>query len=125
MEDLKNMSSKDLRKLQEEIAKELKSRFNTRTAAVIHVTSSGTPIRMARMFITHIPKNVTAQELRYMLDEAGYHFGDYGEAWANYRITIGLRNEWFSVRNAFKTGDVLTISYDELQQMIAENNLIN
>ncbi len=123
--NLSDMTTKELRELQNEIITELKSRKNTRTAAVVFVIHVGTPDWIAQMFITHVPNDVSANELKYMLDEAGYWFGEFGTRWANHYVTIGLSDEPASVRNAYKNGYVNTITYDELVKKAAEIEEIN
>ena len=112
--DLKNMTTSELRELQDAIIEELKSRVNTCTAAVIYIIHVGTPDWVAKLFITHVPKDVTANEIKELLDTAGYSFGEFGQRWANHYVTIGLRNEKSSVINAYRKGDVETMTYDEL-----------
>lgn len=119
------MTISELRSLQSRISEEIKSRKNTRTGAVIFIIHVGNYREIAKLFITHLPKNLTARELKSLLDEAGYWFGEFGQKWANHSVVVGLSKQNSDVRNAYLSGDVKTISYDELIAKSQEAEYVN
>lgn len=51
---------------------------------LIHVR---TPYRhIAQLFINAVPGEITAREIKSLLTQAGYRFGEFGVAWANHVV---------------------------------------
>lgn len=119
------MTTKELRELQNAIINEIQSRVNTRTAAVIFVIHVGNPEWIAKLFITHVPEDITERELKEMIDEAGFYFGEFGQRWANHYVKIGLKDAPASVRTAYRNKNVQTITYDELLKKVSLTNEVN
>lgn len=98
------------------------SNVKNRTAAVIFVIHVGIPEWHAKLFITDVPDDVTANEIKELLDNAGYYFGEFGQKWANHYVTVGLQKEAANIRTEFVKGLADTITYD---QLVEEASLID
>ena len=120
--NLKNMETSELRELQDSIIEEIKSRSNMRTAAVIREFEV-MDMCDTYLFITHVPESITAEELDKLLERAGLKFGFMNLK--IYKIIIGLKNAHEDVKEAFLSGSIETLSYDELIKMIAVRETIN
>lgn len=82
--------------------------------AVVFQIHVGTPQHIAKLFIKEVPKETTAQELKKLLTEAGYSFGEFGTPWANHYLEFGLAKANSQVKGAWKSGEVQTINFKSL-----------
>lgn len=124
MFNLEEVETSKLRDLQDSIIEEIKSRDNPRTAAVIKEFKE-MDICDSYLFITHIPDSVTVEELKKLLERAGFKFGDDFMKWKNYEVIIGLKNTNEDIKEAFLSNNVLTLSYDELLKKTIIRETIN
>lgn len=123
--ELNEMTVSELRSLQVEIMDEIKSRKNTLTGAVLFIIHVGNYEEVAKLFITHLPQGTSSGELKNLIDDAGYWFGEFGSKWANHAVVVGLGDQRSDVRAAYKSGMVKTITYDELLKKVNELETVN
>ena len=92
-------------------------RKKTRKWAVVHEIHIRVPHEyIPKLVITDVPIDVEGHELRYLIDSAGYYFGEFGVRWANHRLWPS--KEWpAEVIGAWRRGDVEVVSYDELVRL--------
>ena len=84
--------------------------------AVVHLIHVQTPHRhVAKLFIKGVPKGTSAGELKALLTENGYEFGEFGIPWANHYIQMGIKDAHPEVKGAWKRGGVETIHWKDLQ----------
>jgi len=84
------------------------------TWAVIHHIHVSTPHQhIPQLFIENVPEDVEEGELRSLITKAGYQFGEFGIPWANHYLAP--QDKWKDeVVGVYKTGDVKTISYNDI-----------
>ena len=85
--------------------------------AVIHVDHVRVPHKYsARLFITKVPDTVNAGELAWLLECAGYKFGEFGIKWANHCI---LPAELWpaEVIGTWRRRGADVVTYDELLKL--------
>lgn len=76
------------------------------TSCVYYLIHVKTPnIKEVELFVTNCPDNLTNSNLKTMLYNAGYYFGEHGREWANYSIQIGLDND-IDLKRQFINGKV-------------------
>lgn len=82
--------------------------------AVVHLIHVQTPHRhIAKLFITDVPEDVPAKDIRSALTRAGYQFGEFGMPWANHYLSP--EEEWEDeVIGAFNRDNVERIDWDKL-----------
>ncbi len=77
----------------------------------------------AQLFIENVPADIDAHDLRELIDDAGYSFGNFGIPWAAYYVAP--KDEWNKrVNSAYK--DCLNLPYypDIYPQIVTYNKLI-
>lgn len=82
--------------------------------AVVHLIHIRTPHRhIAKLFVTDVPEDVSARELRSALTRAGWQFGEFGVPWANHYLNP--ETDWEDeVVGAYGQGGVKTIDWSEI-----------
>ena len=88
----------------------------TRKWAVVHLIHVRVPHEhIAKLFITEVPIEVGAGEIKSMLTRAGYWFGEFGIRWANHYLAP--QEKWEDeVVGAYNVGDVEKIKWEKLVQ---------
>jgi len=83
-------------------------------AVVWHIHQRTPHRHVAQLFITDVPRDVTARDLQRALTRAGRQFGEFGIPWANHHLEP--REEWEDeVEGAWNRRDVACIAYADLE----------
>ncbi|MEM3647099.1 MAG: hypothetical protein QW334_03025 [Thermofilum sp.] len=82
---------------------------------VYHLIHVKVPHRyVPKLFVTGIPKGVSPSDLKILLEENGYDFGEFGIPWANHYIGLGLKDAPPEVKGAWLKGTVEKVRYQDL-----------
>ena len=85
-----------------------------KTGYVYHSLPDRTPPQhIPTLFITDIPQDVSADQLRGVL-LTRYAFGESDQQWAGYIVDIGLQEAPAEIQQGWQSGRVETISYADL-----------
>ena len=84
-------------------------------ATVVYVVHVRTPYEhIPKLFIKGVPKGTSEQEVKEVLEENGYWFGEFGSRWANHYILLGISDAHPQVKGAWKRGDVEVVEWQKL-----------
>ena len=82
--------------------------------AVAHVIHVKTPYEYnVELFISNVPEDVDTGEIKELLEEAGYYFGEFGR-WSNYTVVKGLSEMNRQMRHQFHEKEAEFITFKEL-----------
>jgi len=97
--------------------------METETWAVVHHIHRTIPHQhIARLFITNVPSNLNAHDLKRVLSRAGRKFGEFGTPWANHYLAPRTRWE-DQVEGAWNCGEGERIAYDDLPPLDTDHRI--
>lgn len=103
----------------------MNKKTSTQTGAVIYHIIVNQTKDVPKLFIKDVPDDLIAGELKSLINEGGYFYGEFNKNWCNHSVVIGLRDQDSFVRNEFLNGNVETITFTTLMDKVKLSQSVN